>query len=216
MDQNNDKHISLRSGFPPACRGVSASPYNPAMISSPLPWLAPTVLARLVLLINHVVASEPQACARLKPHSGKVIDLRWAAGTAGVLPAFLAQVFGGDTALPPVRLQVTPAGLFEALPANDGGAQAAPQPAGLTLTVQLGDPIDLMKRALRGERPEVNIEGDASLAEVASWMMKNLRWDLQDDVARFVGNTPAEVLRKVGEGIREALQRWRPGNGAHR
>ena len=82
--------------------------------------------------------------------------------------------------------------------------------------MQLGDPIDLLKRAVRGERPEVNIEGDANLAEVASWMMKNLRWDIQDDVARFVGNAPAEVLRKVGEGIREALQRWRPGNNAPR
>ena len=47
-------------------------------------------------------------------------------------------------------------------------------------------------------------------------MMKNLRWDIQDDVARFLGNTPAEALRKVGEGIREALQRWRPGNGSPR
>lgn len=182
------------------------------MFPSPIPWLAPAVLARLVLLINHVVASEPQASARLKPHSGKVIDLRWATGTAGVLPAFLAQVFRGDVTLPPIRLQITPAGLFEAVPVSEAGSPAA----NLTLLVQLGDPIDLVKRAARGERPEVNIEGDASLAEVASWMMKNLRWDLQDDVARFMGNTPAELLRKVGEGIREALQRWRPGTGAPR
>jgi len=187
------------------------------MLPSPIQWLAPAVLARLVLLPNHVVASEPQASSRLKPHAGRVIDIRWATGTTGVLPAFLGRVFQGDATLPPIRLLITPAGLFEAVAEDASFAPASPVTTqGLTLTVQLGDPIDLLKRAARGERPEVNIEGDANLAEVASWMMKNLRWDIQDDVARFVGNTPAELLRKVGEGIREALQRWRPGNGAQR
>lgn len=187
------------------------------MLPSPIQWLAPAVLARLVLLLNHVVSSEPQATVRLKAHAGRMIDIRWATGTAGVLPAFLGKVFHGDASLPPIRLLITPAGLFEAVAEDAPGA--APQtvvPSGLTLTVQLGDPIDLIKRAARGERPEVNIEGDANLAEVASWLMKNLRWDIQDDVARFVGNTPAEALRKVGEGIRDALQRWRPGSGAPR
>ena len=187
------------------------------MLPSPIQWLAPAVLARLVLLLNHVVASEPQAVGRLKAHAGRVIDVRWATGTAGVLPAFLGRVFQGDKGLPPIRLLITPAGLFEAVAEGALGASPIPAPSqGLTLTVQLGDPIDLVKRAVRGERPEVNIEGDANLAEVASWLMKNLRWDVQDDVARFLGNTPAEALRKVGEGIREALQRWRPGNGAQR
>lgn len=196
---------------------MSAAPYNHTMLPSPIQWLAPAVLARLVLLLNHVVASEPQAVARLKAHTGRMIDIRWATGTAGVLPAFLARVFQGDATLPPIRLLITPAGLFEAVAENAPTSALAPaSPQGLTLTVQLGDPIDLLKRAARGERPEVNIEGDANLAEVASWMMKNLRWDIQDDVARFLGNTPAEALRKIGEGIREALQRWRPGNGAPR
>ena len=209
--------IPSTSPVPLACRGVSAAPYNRTKLPPPIQWLAPAALARLVLLLNHVVLSEPQAVTRLRAHAGRVIDIRWATGTAGVLPAFLSQVFQGDTTPPPIRLRITPAGLFEVAeedaPTSPAGA-AGPQ--GLTLTVQLGDPIDLLKRAVRGERPEVNIEGDASLAEVASWMMKNLRWDIQDDVARFVGNTPAEVLRKVGEGMREALQRWRPGSDAHR
>lgn len=207
----------LAAPAPLACRGVSAAPYNRPMLPSPIQWLAPAVLARLVLLINHVVASEPQASSRLKPHAGRVIDIRWATGTAGVLPAFLGRVFQGDATLPPIRLLITPAGLFEAVAEDASFTPTSPVTTqGLTLTVQLGDPIDLLKRAARGERPEVNIEGDANLAEVASWMMKNLRWDIQDDVARFLGNTPAELLRKVGEGIREALQRWRPGNGAQR
>ena len=181
------------------------------MLPSPIQWLAPAVLARLVLLLNHVVASEPEAVARLKAHSGRVIDIRWATGTAGVLPAFLGRVFQGDATLPPIRLLITPAGLFEAVAEDAPTSSFTPTSTqGLTLTVQLGDPIDLLKRAARGERPEVNIEGDANLAEVASWMMKNLRWDVEDDVARWLGHTPAELLRQLGEQVRQALQRFKP------
>jgi len=185
------------------------------MLSSPFQWLGPAALARLVLLLNHVVSSEPQAAARLKPHAGRPIDVRWTGGGAASLPPVLAQWLPQGLTPPPIRLLITPAGLFEAVdaaspPASPDGSTA---PTGLTLTVDLGEPLGLLKRLTRGERPDVQIEGDAALAEVASWLMKNLRWDLQDDVARWLGSTPAELLRKVGGGIREALQRWKPGAG---
>ncbi|WP_290869026.1 hypothetical protein [Aquabacterium sp.] len=80
--------------------------------------------------------------------------------------------------------------------------------------MSLPDPIGLAKLALTGQRPDVNIEGDASLAEAASWLMKNLRWDVQDDLARWLGNTPAEFLRQVGGSVSQALQRWRPGQAS--
>lgn len=185
------------------------------MLSSPFQWLGPAALARLVLLLNHVVSSEPQAAARLKPHAGRPIDVRWTGAGAASLPPVLAQWLPQGLTPPPIRLLITPAGLFEAVdtaspPASPDGSTT---PTGLTLTVDLGEPLGLLKRLSRGERPDVQIEGDAALAEVASWLMKNLRWDLQDDVARWLGSTPAELLRKVGGGIREALQRWKPGAG---
>jgi ubiquinone biosynthesis protein UbiJ len=175
------------------------------MLSSPTQWLAPFALARIVLLINHVVGSEPQATERLQAHAGRVIDIRWDTAGAGMIATLVAPQ--------PMRLLITPAGLFEAI-ADGTSTPTADQ--GLTLTIQLGDPLDLLKRAARGERPEVSIEGQANLAEVISWLMNNLRWDIQDDVARFLGNTPAEALRKIGESLREALQRWRPGSGPNR
>lgn len=186
-------------------QGVSVAAYNLSMLPSPTQWLGPIALARLVLLINHVVASEPQATERLKVHASRVIDIRWATASSGLMATLVTP--------PSMRLLITPAGLFEAI-TDSTSTPAADQ--GLTLTVQLGAPFDLLKRAARGERPEVSIEGPANLAEVISWLMNNLRWDIQDDVARFMGNAPAEALRKIGEGLRDALQRWRPGNGAPR
>jgi ubiquinone biosynthesis protein UbiJ len=148
--------------------------------------------------------------SKLKPHTGRTIDIRW---TSSFVPPFAAWLSPGSTsadwAPQPLRLTVTPAGLFELATAD----AAADAPAGLTLTVHLSAPWTMARRALQGERPEVNIDGDAALAETASWLMKNLRWDIEDDLARWFGNTPSQVLRSVGESLRQAVLRWRPQPG---
>ena len=91
----------------------------------------------------------------------------------------------------------------------DAGEALATPSDGLTLTIELSDPLTMARQLLTGQRPDVRIEGDAALAEVASWLMNHLRWDIQDDVARLLGNAPAEWLRTVGDAVRQTLQRWR-------
>lgn len=190
---------------------VSGGPYNRVMPSSLTSWLAPAALTRLVLLLNHVVASEPQAGLRLRPHAGRTIDLRFSGNPLAQLPPMLAGWVPAGLVPPPVRLRVTPAGLFEI--AEDAPTEAGlpvTDTGGLTLTVRLDGPLTMLRQGLRGQRPEVQIEGDAALAEAASWLMKNLRWDVEDDVARWLGHTPAELLRQLGEQVRHALQRVKP------
>lgn len=198
------------------------------MASHPLTWITQAALPRLTLLLNHIVASEPVATAKLQAHAGRTIDLRWVSTFSPALPAFLSRGLPSGPWTPaPLRFVITPAGLFEALepPAGAGAsetnvtninnqAEPAAHSGGLVITVHLADPLSMARQALRGERPEVKIEGDAALAEVASWMMKNLRWDVQDDVARWMGTAPAEMLRTLGDGIKQALQRWRPASGS--
>jgi ubiquinone biosynthesis protein UbiJ len=199
------------------------------MASHPFSRITQFALPRLTLLLNHIVSSEPVATAKLQAHAGRTIDLRWESGFSPALPAFLSHGMpAGPWAPEPLRFVITPAGLFEVqeAPAQAFGGQAAADTnvtapnnpgadttGGLVITVRLADPLSMARQALRGERPEVKIEGDAALAEVASWMMKNLRWDVQDDVARWMGTGPAELLRTVGDGVRQALQRWRPASG---
>lgn len=195
------------------------------MASFSFPRIGQLALPRLTLLLNHVVSSEPVAMAKLRPHAGRTVDIRWVSSFRPPLPGFLNRGLDraedGGFAPTPWRFVITPAGLFEAVDmegANPGDSFATvgngmASGNGLTLTVHLPDPLTLARLAVRGERPEVNIEGDAALAEVASWMMKNLRWDVQDDVARWLGTAPAELLRTLGDGVRQALQRWRPPGG---
>lgn len=183
------------------------------MALHPLSWIGPAALDRLTLLLNHIVSSEPVAQGKLRPFSGRIIDIRWSKQAPIKLPSYLGAALESLVKVPPtIRFVVTPAGLFEQVQQRDnpdtGTGESAT--AHLTLTIQLLDPLTMAARALKGERPEVNIDGDAALAEVASWLMKNLRWDVEDDVARWMGPTPAQLLRSVTGGIKQAIERWRP------
>ena len=57
------------------------------MLPSPIQWLAPAVLARLVLLLNHVVASEPQAALEVDS------DLRRIEAALRAVPERTQQIF---------------------------------------------------------------------------------------------------------------------------
>ena len=63
--------------------------------------IAPAVMERLTLLINHVLSGEPVAMQRLRPHSGKTVEL-----TLQGWPALLPTP-------PLLAFFITPAGLLE-------------------------------------------------------------------------------------------------------
>lgn len=155
--------------------------------------LEPVLRERLLLLVNHVLGSEPTAVQRLLPHAGRRLALQWR-GEAGLLP------------LPPgLALRVTAAGLFESVDADDGA------PADLSVTVDLPPPHRLLAQWLAGERAPVAIDGDAQFAADVAWLGDNLHWDIEHDVARLVGDGPAHELMRFGRAVREGLQRAAQG-----
>lgn len=181
---------------------------NP-MLPPLLQILSNAATARLVLLANHVIASEPAAVHKLKPHAGRRIDLHlrlpdsagWASRLAEPLPRH-------------VGLLITPAGLLELAEPTIAADTPVPPSGGLSVTVDVPDPLQAVRLALKRERPPVTIEGDAALAEAVSWLMKNLRWDIEDDLARWLGVAPTQLLKTVADGVKQALSRLRPGNAA--
>jgi ubiquinone biosynthesis protein UbiJ len=154
--------------------------------------------ARLTLLVNHVIAAEPEATRRLLAHSGALIEVEWTGW-----PAFLP-------APPPAQWRVTPAGLLEV---EDGSAD--PVDPSRTLVVSLDQP-SLTAWAFAGAqgRPPMAVRGDVGLAAEIGWLAENLRWDIEDDLARIVGDAPARQLtqfgRAVAQGVQSLLQRLRP------
>ena len=150
------------------------------------------VMERVTLLVNHVIGAEPVAVERLRPHAGATLQVEFA-GWPGLLPP-----------LPTVAYRITPAGLVEWL-----GGERLDAPA-LSVEVDASNPALSFVQALGGQRPAVQVSGDAGLASDVSWLIDNLRWDMQDDLARLVGAGPAHEIarlsRAIGGGIREMVR----------
>ncbi len=145
-------------------------------------------MERATLLVNHVLASEPIAAQRLLPHAGRCIQLHFD-GWPSVLPA-----------LPTTAFRVTPAGLIEWC-----GVEA-PTDADLRVSIDASNPALAAAQALIGEKPRVEVAGDAVFATDVNWLFDNLRWDVQEDLARIVGAVPARELARLGEGIATGMR----------
>jgi len=148
--------------------------------------LAPALMDRLVLVVNHVLSSEPQAVQRLLPHRGRVMRLELLQ-----LPRLLPPP-------PPLAFLVTPAGLVEWC--------RDPVDADLRVRLEAGNPAALALQVMGGEMPPLVIEGDAQLATDVDWLLKNLRWDVADDLQRLFGPAVAHELHRLGAGLARGLR----------
>ena len=145
----------------------------------PPPWAVHEIQHRAVLFLNHVLQQEPEAQQRLMRQQGRVVQFEWRFVT--------------------MKFVATPAGLLDLAPE---GATAE-----LTLTVTEESPFGLARAAFRGEKPAVRIEGDVQLAAEVNWLVDHVRWDVEDDLARLIGDVPAHAVangaRRVVEGLRQ-------------
>ena len=152
-------------------------------------WLRDELQNRLLLLLNHVLMQEPQAMARLKRQQGKTMRAAW--GKVDLL------------------LQATPAGLLAL-------AEAGPEPD-LQLTVQEISPVSALQTLASGGKPAVDIQGDVQLAAEVGWLVNNLRWDIEEDLARILGDAVAHTLvtqvRALVDGLKGFVARRMPDVG---
>ena len=181
-------------------------PFSPSGSSSPLPggglqgllsalqppdWVVDEVQNRVVLFLNHVLMQEPQARERLKSQQGKPVRLQWAGFH--------------------LTLAATPAGLVERAPPQAN--------TDLVVTLTQSSPLDVVREVLSGDKPAVDIQGDVQLATELAWLIDNVRWDVEEDLSRFVGDAAAHAIVRAAttaaQGLRAFVGRL-PGAGARR
>ena len=169
-------------------RPLNWVPYNPGMLQGLNLLLGGAAIERATLLANHVLTSEPVATRRLMAHSGRRVELHFS-GWPAVLPR-----------LPNASFLITPAGLLEWC-GEEGVA-----PADLRVVIEASNPALALAQALSGARPKVEVAGDAALAADLNWIFDNVRWDVQDDLARLVGPAPAREIARIAGGVAGGLQ----------
>lgn len=148
---------------------------------TPPQWFTHEAQQRVVLLLNHILMQDSAAQQRLAEHKGRAVSVSW-------------QRFS-------MMALITPAGLLNL--AGDDDTQAA-----LRVRVSPDEPLALAQLALSGQRPEVHIEGDARLAAAIGWVIDNVRWDLQRDMARITGDVPAQLIATVARAVAQAVAQF--------
>lgn len=153
-------------------------------------WLVHEVQQRTVLFLNHVLMQEKEAMERLVRQKGRVARVQWR--------SFV------------MALEITPAGLLDL-----ADAHAMPD---LQLEVTDTSPLALAQSVLRGDKPAIRIEGDVQLAAEINWLVDNVQWDVEEDLARVIGDAPAhtvaQVARKAAQTLRQFVGARMPGGKA--
>ena len=146
----------------------------------PPPWLVHETQRRVVLFLNHVLMQESAATERLRRQQGRVARIQWRGFSMALL--------------------VTPAGLFDL-----ASEFAVPD---LRLQATQTSPLELAQTALRGDKPNIRIEGDVQLAADLQWLADNVRWDAEEDLARLIGDVPAHTLTSMAQRGAQALRQF--------
>lgn len=119
--------------------------------------------------LNHLLRREAWARARLRPFAGRSARL--------ALPP-----------LPGIDLTVAEDGTLH------GGTVAAPD-----VRISLPEHAPLRFLGRPGEAlAAARLEGSADFAEALGFVFRNLRWDVEEDLARLLGDVPARRLVQAG------------------
>jgi len=124
--------------------------------------------------LNHVLRSAPVALERLRRHAGRTVAFHVGPATF----AFTIQTTGEVTAAMPT--------------------------ASRDLEVRIS-PFLLPRLAAKDDAAfrDIEMKGDAELAEEVSFLARNLTWDAEEDLARVVGDIPAHRMASAARSFRD-------------
>ena len=139
----------------------------------------------LVKLVNRVLSDYPLAREQLASHAGKVI-----AASVGPLDS---------------RLRITPDGWAEMI--GEGGE--------IKPDVSFQIPLSLLPRlAQRDEAAlrEIVFSGDSEFAALLSTLARELEWDIEEDLSKFVGDIAShrivDTVKRTNAWRQDATQRF--------
>ena len=157
----------------PALAEVAAQLSSMAMNFQPPKLVVEGVQDRLLLLLNHVLMQEPAATSRLQRQQNRTLVLAWR-----------------DIQL---ACRITPAGLLERT-----ALQSVPD---LSLQINETSALSLLKTLTQGEKPTMQVQGDVMLAADINWLVDHVRWDIEEDLSRLMGDAMAHQCVALGKKI---------------
>jgi ubiquinone biosynthesis protein UbiJ len=123
--------------------------------------------------LNHLLQAEPWARERLAPFAGECVVLH-----APLLPS-LRFAIAADGTLAPAAPEATPA------------LEIRLKPDGLAAAARGGDHL----------LHAVDVHGNAKLASEVMFLVRHLRWDVEEEASRWIGDIAAHRLVGLGREV---------------
>lgn len=137
---------------------------------------------RVLLLLNHVLMQEPAATTRLKRQQNRTLQISW------------RQL--------QLACRITPAGLLERTV-----LQNSPD---LSLHISQASPFEIVQTLAQGDKPTMQVQGDVMLAADINWLVDHVRWDIEEDLSRVLGDALAHQSVAMAKRVFAALKGFLP------
>lgn len=137
--------------------------------------------------VNHLLKDADWARERLVVHPGRVVRLR-------ADPIDIRFAIAADGTL------------------TEADSEAEPE---VTLSFPLSEAPRLVSGDLSRIMNAVRIEGSADLAEAVGFVFRNLRWDIEEDLSRVVGDIAAHRMVSAAHSVRDMHSRAWQALGAN-
>lgn len=132
-------------------------------------------LRPILAALNHVLQQQTWARDRLRTHAGRDVRI----------------VLDGPLGVLALHCTISRDGLLEAAAPE---AQDAPAAVTLNLKVSGSSLAALWSRGVEGLTGHLRIDGDVMVAAAVAEVARHLRWDLEEDLSRVVGDAHAHRL----------------------
>jgi len=171
----------------PALADVAAQFSSMLMNFQPPSTLVDEVQDRILLLVNHVLMQEPAAVSRLQRQHNRTVQIGWRQMK--------------------LSCRITPAGLFERL--------ALSSEPDLSLHISEDSPFSLLQTLAQGDKPSMKVQGDVMLAADINWLVDHVRWDIEEDLSRLLGDAMAHQCVALAKRVFVALKAFLPQPSAN-
>jgi ubiquinone biosynthesis protein UbiJ len=79
----------------------------------------------------------------------------------------------------------------------------------LSLHISEASPFALLQTLAQGDKPAMQVQGDVMLAADINWLVDHVRWDIEEDLSRLLGDAMAyqcvAIAKKVFATLKEFL-----------
>lgn len=172
---------------PPSVPSSSADPAGSPQPKRSSRELAGIPLLLLVASLNHLLEQQAWARDRLLPYAGR--QLRLAIDSAFPLAPLL----------PEVLLRIDAGGLLS----RPEFATEGPADVSLWIRPSASALLAGLRQGADGLSGHLRIEGDVGLATVLGELARQLRWDVEEDLSRILGDAGAHRLSETARELRQ-------------